>query len=405
MTIGQLLIKISQIEVDNRVNDKERVIAEEVGKYITQNYSGKAELLTEISKDPNLLGASTIYNLISNRILSEEDLYRAHIDRRFIEALGTNLSTKIFNPPADLHQINRLSTEVYFWGIPASGKSCAIGAILSMASKGYSPQVRAFEEQHCQGYDYMMQLSEMFIEDGNVKPLPMGTPVRYTYEMSFNIIDDKHRAHPITFIDMAGELIRCMYKKNAGEHLTGEEEKALTTVTDLLKDNCSENQKLHFFVLEYGGHDRVFGNLTQLSLLRGAITYLSSIRTAEGAPFNVFREKTDGIYLLITKSDKTGVSKDKLRDHLLNYINSPLGYKGIGDVLSEICLTNHINGGVLEVVPFSLGKVCFKNYCLFDGLHAADIIDILVTRTWYSKAWLAKGWARPIKWLLKFLKS
>lgn len=405
MTINELLTKISQIDVDNKVNDKEKVIAEEVGKFISQNTSGKAELLNEISKDHNLLGASTIYNLISNRILSEEDLSRAHIDSRFIEALGTNLTTKIINPPGKLHQINRLSTEVYFWGIPASGKSCAIGAILSMASKGYSPQVKAFEEQHCQGYDYMMQLSEMFIEDDKVMPLPMGTPVKYTYEMSFNIIDNKHRSHPITFIDMAGELIRCMYKKNAGEKLTDEEEQALTTVTDLLKDNCSENQKLHFFVLEYGGHNRVFGNLTQLSLLRGAITYLSSIRTTEGTPFNVFKEKTDGIYLLVTKSDKTGVSKDKLRDHLLNYINSSLGYKGIGDVLSEICRKNHINGETLEVVPFSLGEVCFKNYCLFKGLHTADIIDILVTRTWYSKVWLTKGWARPIKWLLKFLKS
>lgn len=405
MTINQLLLKINQVEVDNKVNDKEKVIAEEVGNYVSCNSSGKAELLNEISKDPNLLGASTIYNLISNGVLLEDDLLRAHIDRRFTESLGTAPSAKVISPSAELTQIKRLSTEVYFWGIPASGKSCAIGAILSMASKGYSPQIRAFEEQHCQGFDYMMQLSEMFLEDKKVKPLPVGTPVRYTYEMSFTITDDKYRAHPITFIDMAGELIKCMYKKNAHQKLSEEEEKALATVTNLLKDNRSENQKLHFFVLEYGGHDRVFGNLTQLSLLRGAIMYLSAIPTDEGNAFNVFKEKTDGIYLLITKSDKTGVSKDELKNLLLDYINSPLGYKGIGDLLSEICRKYHINGGMLEVVPFSLGKVCFKNFCLFNGLHTADIIDILVTRTWYTKAWLDKGWARPIKWFINFLKS
>lgn len=405
MAIEQLLTKIGQIEVDKDVIDKGKYAADEIEKYISQDIICKTELLNEICKNPNLLWANTINQLIQNRILSVGDLINAHIDKRFIEALGTNLSARTISPSGELTQIKRLSTEVYFWGIPASGKSCAIGAILSMASKRGSPLVNAFAEQPCQGIDYMMQLCEMFLKDDKVKPVPSGTPVRFTYEMSFTITDNNHRVHPITFIDMAGELIRCMYKKNAQQRLSDEEEKALTTVTNLLKDKRSTNQKLHFFVLEYGGQDRVYGNLTQLSLLRGAIMYLSAIPTTDGNVFNVFKEKTDGIYLLVTKSDKAKAPLNQLKDYLLNYINSPLGYGGIGDLLSEICRKYHINGGELEVVPFSLGKVCFKNFCIFEGLHTADVIDILVTRTWYTKDWLDKKWAYPIKKILNFLRS
>ena len=406
MTISQLLSKIDQIESDNRVTDKDRVLVDEISVFISSISSGKSDLLKEIGRNHNLLGSSTIDRLIEKRVLSEDDILRTKINPLFLNALGTKLTTKVFDQPADLTQISRLSTEIYFWGIPASGKSCAIGAILSMASKGYIPQAKAFVEHKCQGYDYMMQLCEMFIEDGHVKPLPMGTPVRYTYEMSFDIIDDKHRVHPITFIDMAGELIRCMYKKNAGQNLTDEEEKALKTVTDLLMDNRSKNQKLHFFVLEYDGHNRSFGNLTQLALIRGAITYLNSIPTSgNNGSFNVFEEKTDGIYLLVTKVDKAGVPLEQLKTHLEEYIHGPQGYQGIGNLLQEICEKHNINNRELEIVPFSLGEVCFKNYCIFDGRHTADIIDILVTRTWHYSEWLSKWWALPIKWIINFLKS
>ena len=187
MAIEQLLTKIGQIEVDKDVIDKGKYAADEIEKYISQDIICKTELLNEICKNPNLLWANTINQLIQNRILSVGDLINAHIDKRFIEALGTNLSARTISPSGELTQIKRLSTEVYFWGIPASGKSCAIGAILSMASKRGSPLVNAFAEQPCQGIDYMMQLCEMFLKDDKVKPVPSGTPVRFTYEMSFTI--------------------------------------------------------------------------------------------------------------------------------------------------------------------------------------------------------------------------
>jgi hypothetical protein len=158
--------------------------------------------------------------------------------------------------------------------------------------------------------------------------------------------------------------------------------------------------------LEYDGHNRSFGNLTQLALIRGAITYLNSIPTSgNNGSFNVFEEKTDGIYLLVTKVDKAGVPLEQLKTHLEEYIHGPQGYQGIGNLLQEICEKHNINNRELEIVPFSLGKVCFKNYCIFDGRHTADIIDILVTRTWHYSEWLSKWWALPIKWIINFLKS
>ena len=39
-----------------------------------------------------------------------------------------------------------------------------------------------------------------------------------------------------------------------------------------------------------------------------------------------------------------------------------------------------INGGKLEVEPFSLGKVYFKQICDFDGRSASAIVEILMDR-------------------------
>ena len=47
------------------------------------------------------------------------------------------LSKTVFPDVAPLSQVSKSPcTEVYFWGIPSSGKSCALGAILSSAKSG-----------------------------------------------------------------------------------------------------------------------------------------------------------------------------------------------------------------------------------------------------------------------------
>lgn len=116
-----------------------------------------------------------------------------------------------FRTPEKLDRIHKQSTEIYFWGIPSSGKSCALGAILSVAASGRIAKSMD-PDTSSQGYGYMTKLIDLF-QNGEIGTLLEGTPVDSFYEMGFDLVDKENRIHPITCIDMAGELMRCMYKE------------------------------------------------------------------------------------------------------------------------------------------------------------------------------------------------
>ena len=356
------------------------------------------DVLRAINRDHNLLKSSVVNNLLSENVLTQEHFKQMGIRWQFMQALSTGQGVQNFATPPLLEGIRRKSTEVYFWGIPSSGKSCAIGAIISMAAACKAAQCSSiFEDNHCQGYNYMMRLRNLFRMDGRVTSLPNRTPVIATYEMGFDLHDRKGRVHPLTFIDLAGELIRCMFKSDIGQKLADDEQQALDVLDKILVDERTDNQKLHFFVLEYGGEEREYEGLSQASYLAGALNYIRDK--------GIFRNRTDGIYLLITKADKSGMSEEELPDYLLEYIYDIHGYQGFAQGLKTLCKQYHINNGELQVFPFSLGEVCFKDYCIFDGRYTEDVITELVNRTWWYYEWEYKWWAAPFRLYKKIVQS
>lgn len=416
-----LVRQIHDIETDKKIIDKDSMTARLVrlymlttpgsnvlSQYIIQDR--KDDVLLLIADDPNMLGSDTMRLLVRWGSLTHYELNKIGIPYDFIELLNNERVKEDNEAPRPLECVERQSTEIYFWGIPSSGKSCAIGALLSMMN--VSDYVRSMDPKpESQGYSYMNQLMERF-RQGDIITLPPGTQVRSTYEIGFDLTDRYGRLHPITFIDLAGELIRCMYKMNAGKEkeLTIEETAALKTLTNILVDNRSMNRKFHVFVLEYGGEQRKYEDYTQATYLGGALDYINKT--------GIFKDLTDHIYLLITKADKAkneieelnneqegGISEQDLfqneRKAIMNYIERVHGNKGFQRRLKNACLNNNINDGVLDALPFSLGAVCFKDYCRFNGYYANEVIADLVEKTWYIPAWQRKWWGAPLRFIHK----
>ncbi len=332
-------------------------------------------IVSVLAEDTNALNSKILYRLLANGYLVPEQLYSLGIDPRFVDNLIENRERPDFPAGEPLKGINKMSTEVYFWGIPSSGKSCVLGAVLSVADNGRVARTM-FRDPDCQGYGYMNVLAELFRSgDGasrRVGILPPGTPKDATYEMAFDLIDNNGDSHPITCIDLAGEVIRMMYKSDAGLPLTPGDINTLDTVTNLLIDNRSRNRKMHFFVLEYGGEDREYEGLTQRTYLQGALNYIRR--------FQIFENETDAIYLLITKVDKVGLEGEALNNALREYINNS-AYRSFYNGLQQICREYEINGGMVEIMPFTLGEVCFKDYCLFDDRPATEVVKRLMVRS------------------------
>ena len=362
---------IKNIQANNDVINKDEEIYKTIVDYLKRGKIKHDDLLAMLREDHNILRASVVNRLLDNNYLEYDDFEQIGIDAAFVRHLVNGETTQSFPRPEKLEKINKTSTEIYFWGIPSSGKSCALGAILSVAANGHVARSMR-PDNDCQGYGYMTRLAELFKSTNDVGTLPEGNAIYSTYEMGFDLEDDQNAIHPITCIDLAGELIRCMYKSDAREPMSDDEVEALDTLTRILIDNRSKNRKIHFFVLEYGAEDKKYEGLPQGAYLQGALRYIQ--RTG------IFKDDTDAIFLIITKVDKAKAEQGQLSEVLKNYIST--NYAGFYNGLVRICKDCEIRNGNIEIIPFSLGQVCFQNFCRFDERPAGKVVRKLLECTW-----------------------
>ena len=350
--------------------------AEDVSKIIQVLLENKTitigMLLELIRQDHNLLSSAACNDIISRGILNRNDLSKCGIDNGFINKMLTNARSQNFEPARPLQTIAEPCTEVYFWGIPFSGKTCALGAILSAAKNGLAAR-SMIPDNSCQGFGYMNRLSTIF-SPGRICRLPGGTPVTSTYEMRFDLEDQEHKIHHVACIDLPGELFTCMFMKDAGEQMRDDQKQALETLHNILLENRSNNRKIHFFVIEYGAEKRIYNGLPQAEYLNSAAAHLNSI--------GLFDSNTDAIYVLISKVDNASY-EGSLEEHLLKYMTK--NYLGFYNNLLLICKEHGINKGRVKIVPFSIGNVCFKDYCQFDATSATKMVDLLVRYSCFEK--------------------
>jgi hypothetical protein len=365
-----LVNRIKNIQADKAVINTDAEIYKTIIGYLNSGKIKHSDLMAMLEADHNILRASIVNMLLDNGYIEYDDFKAIGIKDAFIKHLVNGETTQGFAIPRKLDKINKLSTEIYFWGIPSSGKSCALGAILSVAGNGRVARSMS-QDNDCQGYGYMTRLAALFKSNNRVGTLPEGTSIYSTYEMGFDLEDENNAVHPITCIDLAGELVRCMYKSDAKEDMSEDEIEALDTLTRVLIDNRTKNRKIHFFVLEYGADDRKYEGLTQKVYLDGAVRYIE--RTG------IFKDETDAIYLMITKVDKAKAKKGTLPSVLREYISE--NYGGFYNGLVKICGDCEINNGNVEIIPFSLGQVCFQDYCLFDEAPASNVVRKILERS------------------------
>lgn len=365
--------QIKAIRTDAQINNPEKAIYDRIVSFINTGKITVDDLLEAIAKDNNFISGHVAYLLWQNGVIT--DFSKTGIDSDFIAHMMENIPPQKFMAPEPMTHVSmNPCTEIYFWGIPSSGKSCALGAILRAANSGKI--ARSMQRNpNCQGYGYMNRLANLFEPNGSVGILPEGTAISSTYEMGFILEDEDGKEHPITCIDLAGELVRCMYKKDAGEPLTDEQVAVLQTLTNVLIDKRTDNRKIHFFVIEYGAEDRLYEGLRQSVYLEAAVAYIQ--RTG------IFKKDTDGLYLLISKVDKAHVEGNELREKLREYISKY--YQGFYNGLTKICKDNEINGGKVEIQPFTLGSVCFQNYCKFQDDTAATVVRTIIKRSYGYK--------------------
>lgn len=369
--IDALKDKIKEIETDNNRSSeqKDNSISREIEGAIADGKIKKQDFLDALSQDHNLVGARVVKRLVDNSTIAVDDLKRVGVDVEFIRKMKNAEPKQAFKHTQPFDRIHKRSTEVYFWGIPSSGKSCALGAILSVAKSGKVAH-SLDADTDSQGYGYMMWLSDLFddAEEG-CATLMTSTYGDAFYEMGFDLVDKSEKyIHPITCIDMAGELMRCMYLSKACMDLSDDQLEMLETMTNVLIANRTGNRKMHIFVVEYGAEGKMHEGISQHTYLEGAVSYIKDT--------GIFKKDTDAVVLMVTKVDKAGgISKEKLKEYVVSK------YRNFYNGLERICKDNEINRGKVEIVPFTLGEVCFQYYCKFNPKPAENVVRIILDRS------------------------
>lgn len=386
--IEALKKEIESIEEANNILAPQKEIYRIIASFLDRGQISGKNLLDAIKEDHNFVSGDVVKLLKNSNYLNYSDLLKTGIEDDFIKAALDESPSNVFPIYDPFDSITQKDcTEVYFWGIPSSGKTCALGAILRSAAKG---ELATFtQDNRCQGYGYMTRLSEVFKMD-STSTLPPGTPTDAYFEMGFILRekkDKKEKEHPITCIDLAGELIEIMYKRNANEPITDLQENVLKTLTNVLVDKKTNNRKIHFFVIEYGAEKRQYLGLTQPALLDASMQYIRQL--------GIFEKNTDKIYLLITKVDKTGKTGKGLKIELVDYLKKY--YNNFYSQLKDICRSYEINGGEVEVLPFSLGTVCFQQYCKYEDIFAANIVKLLLDNTYGYKPGKWNKWTDKLR--------
>lgn len=321
----------------------------------------KKYILSQIKEDPNSLSAVNISDFLEEKVITENDLLENGIPKQVIDQLDTEpIDFKMGETPLSIPEGY---TEVYFWGIPGSGKTTALSAILSKAEREGNLEIATGP-----GYNYMFQLKNVFSDDYSV--FPYRTSVEETQYLPFSIREGKN-SKSISLIELSGEIFECFYNENAGKPQKTEKHKR--TFDTLLNYLNSKNRKLHFFFIDYqkGNKKDTNTGLTQSDYLNAAKTYFENNK--------LFEKTADAIYVVLTKSDLMGLPRDEwvqgAKDHL-----EENNFKAFTNTLKNICRKNSINGKKLFIEPFSIGEVYFNNSCAFDDTSASRILEILKNR-------------------------
>lgn len=334
-------------------------------------------LIEEIRADRNSYSALDLQRRVQNMQLQYSDLYQV-FDADQIESLRNFISPADLPkcPPPDF--LFDETTEVYFWGTPASGKTCALGALLSAANR-----YGILKREDCASGFYRDLLCNIFVNDG-ICVLPYGSPDDSVAEMGLSLRDINDKYHRLTFVDLAGEVFRSMYRRlNGIREESYDREMTLNKILDYLND--TRNPKIHYFIVPYGEVNNMWpdDHLKMADYLNATMQYLTEQQ--------IIRKGTNGVYILVSKSDKMPCNPHERKMMAEQYIMNalPAFYNNLRVICEKAGVAD------FDIIPFTLGDVFAQNLCRFDRNNTDEMLNTLI----------AKGEVKATTWWEKLMKT
>lgn len=288
--------------------------------------------------------------------------------------------TPEFDMPATkveaLGEFPRDRTDVFFLGVPRSGKSSVLSGMIYQLWKdgfaGYVPQI-------VNGYDPCMAYYQGLIRAVATKKPPVGTATDTVSFMKIDMVKGRE-VSKLTIVEMAGEAF-----KQAAERIAKGGGQDSEVWKELGAEKClrCNNRKVLFFVLDYStirGLNPQCDAFSQLEILQSSLTTLCNDGPDPNNPTKgCTMSRVETVAILVTKSDLMGMNTPAERlAEAQRYMNA--NFKNFMNELSRACKhfgSNSPNNYKPYFLTFSLGEFYVGNTVAFNPVDSRDLIQFL----------------------------
>lgn len=359
---------ITDLQVGDREEDEIKKV--DSGLPPTETLDEKSRLLKEVKE--NTRSAIEIYDdIVRDQKYTFDDLKEIGFSERAITALKyqsqapMRLSYKIDDLPA----MEQGRTDVFFVGVPASGKTVMLGGLLKYANR---KGIIIPDSYNNAGNVFQADL----IRDLDVGFLPKNTDEGSYNYIATSIQDNENINHPFNIVEVPGENYVRLFNEGS------------TTQTDyivkFMKYIKNSNKKILVFVIDSVAHENR-NNIQYLRDLDQSIAYVNIL--------NMFRdhgvlEQTDAIYLVANKfdvllqerymldgSDHEKLAHDFIQEEFTNLVTN-----------CKYARDNSRNKFKIKVFPFSIGDVHHKHILeSYNDKYSKAIVDNLMEDSFIVK--------------------
>lgn len=333
-----------------------------------KKYYGSAEARDELLK---LLNERifTEQELIYNELVTEESLAIIRNWAEVKESLPKfEVVTKQCKP-----ECYRDHTDVYLFGVPATGKSCLLAGLLETGVLNYDSVVA--------GGPYADAMVQWM--DNCFPPDPTKENYLTTIKSSLRTGD---KSHLFDLVEMAGEE----FASKIAHHPDGAVcfEDMGTGATELLGN---DNRKIFFIVVDPTTDIVKFNRQVMTSDDDGNVLYkteavvvnqkntLKRMVDLFNQPENAdIMRKVDAIHFIVTKADFLGEDHDERAEKSRSLLQSR--YSTSIETLKSVCKRFGINratGEIPYVFPFSLGRFYVGNIVKYDETDSLNLLDVM----------------------------
>lgn len=315
-----------------------------------------------------------IKNLIDTRVCEERDFVDTGIvtqtvmerimerDKRSIQIVQAD------DPNLDSPKGN---TDIFFFGIPTSGKTCVLAGLVNRKAKDFSFRTSSL------GGRYAEQLQTSI----DLGIAPAGTRTNYLSLIDSTINDAKGEQHPVSLVEMSGEKVVFKISNNdlesigfedmgdgAGRLLANKNRKNIYFVIDSSVDGVTEIRSTE--------NPNEIVTASQPQIISRIIDLLLEPRNRS------ILKLVDTIHFVMTKSDLLDCEPEERKNKATEIVETKYGTEL--NKLKTLCKDYGINRNyeyTPRVYPFSLGRFMPGNYLEYDRTDSDLLMNVIKAST------------------------